>query len=166
MNTDGMLLGAVPECLVQSEKAPCILYPLIFGVMAILQKGATPMASFKMVPKEEITGKVTDGHATNSGLGRAENSEIGDFSHERVATYTPTDSLVIERWFARLPRSGWLIVAALALVLLLIPAILAYLDGVGIARLFDDYRALFIYPLLIAYLLVACHLVVQKTARA
>ena len=24
------------------------------------------MASFKMVPKEEITGKVTDGHATNS----------------------------------------------------------------------------------------------------
>ena len=60
-------------------------------------------------------------------------------------------------------RSGWLIVAALALVLLLMPAILAYLDGVGIARLFDDYRALFIYPLLIAYLLVACHLVVQKT---
>ena len=121
------------------------------------------MASFKMVPKEEITGKVTDGHATNSGLGRAEKSEIGDFSHERAATYTPTDSLVIERWFACLPRSGWLIVAALALVLLLIPAILAYLDGVGIARLFDDYRALFIYPFLIAYLLVACHLVVQKT---
>ena len=120
------------------------------------------MASVKMVPKEETTGKVTDGHATNSDLGRAEKSEIGDFSHEPAATYTPTDSLLIERWFARLPRSGWWIVAALGLVLLLTPAILAYLDGVGIARLFADYRALFIYPLLIAYLLVACHLV-QKT---
>ena len=53
--------------------------------------------------------------------------------------------------------------AALGLVLLLIPAILAYLDGVGIARLFDDYRAQFIYPLLIAYLLVACHLVGEDT---
>ena len=46
------------------------------------------MASFKMVPKEEIIGKVTDGHTTNSGLGRAEKSEIGDFSRS-AATYTP-----------------------------------------------------------------------------
>jgi hypothetical protein len=52
--------------------------------------------------------------------------------------------------------------AALTLVLLLTPVILAYLDGVSSARLFGDYRALFIYPLLIAYLLAACHLV-QET---
>ena len=76
--------------------------------------------------------------------------------------YTPTDSLLIDRWFARMPRFGWWLVAALGFVLLLTPAILAYLDGVGIARLFADFRALFIYPLLIAYLLTACHLV-QKT---
>ena len=76
--------------------------------------------------------------------------------------YTPTDSLLIDRWFARMPRYGWWIVAALGLVLLLTPVILAYLDGVGVARLFADFRALFVYPLLIAYLLAACHLV-QKT---
>ena len=76
--------------------------------------------------------------------------------------YTPTDSLLIERWCARMPRYGWWLVAALGSVLLLTPAMLAYLDGVGVARLFADFRALFIYPLLIAYLLNACHLV-QKT---
>jgi hypothetical protein len=76
--------------------------------------------------------------------------------------YTPTDSLLIDRWFARMPRFGWWLVAALGLVLLLTPAMLAYLDGVGAARLFADFRALFVYPLLIAYLLAACHLV-QKT---
>lgn len=116
-----------------------------------------------MVPKEETTGKVTTDHATNSGMRRAEKSDIGDFSYEPAATYTPTDSLLIERWFARLPRSRWWLVAALGLVFLLMPALLAYVDGVGIARLFDDYRAQFVYPFLIAYLLVACHLVVQKT---
>ena len=52
--------------------------------------------------------------------------------------------------------------AALGLALLLTPAVLAYLDGVGIALLFTVFRSLLIYPLLIAYLLAACHLV-QKT---
>ena len=120
------------------------------------------MTSVKMVPKEEITRKVTDGHAPNSNLGRAEKSEAGDSSPEPTAPYSPTDSLLIERWFARMPRSGWWLVAAPGVVLLVTPAILAYLDGVGVARLFGDFRALFIYPVLIAYLLVACHLV-QKT---
>jgi len=92
------------------------------------------VASVQRIPGEETTGEVTE-------------------------TYTPTDSLLIDRWFARMPRSGWWIAAALGAVLLLTPAVLAYLDGVGIARLLADYRALFVYPLLIAYLLAACHLV-------
>jgi hypothetical protein len=135
---------------------------LVFGAMAVLQKGATTVATVKMLPQEETTGKVTNGHATDRDLSPAEKSEIADASREPRVTYAPTDCLLIERWFARMPRSGRWIVAALGLVLLLIPAMLAYLDGVGIARLFADYRALFIYPVLIAYLLVACHLL-QKT---
>lgn len=139
-----------------------MLYALIFGVMAFLWKGATKVALVEMVPREETAGKVTDGHAISSDLGRAEKGEIRDSSHEPAATYTPTDSLLMDRWFARMPRFGWWIVAALGLVLLLTPAILAHLDGVSIAQLFADFRALFLYPLLIAYLLAACHLV-QKT---
>jgi len=157
-----MLLGASPVYLAQPETAPRILNLTIFGVTTILQKGAATVASVKLVPNKETTGKVTDGHVTDSGLGHAGQSEIGDFFHEPGDTYTPTDSLLIERWFAPMPLSGWCIVGALGLILLLLPAIFAYLDGVGSARLFGDFRAQFIYPLLIAYLLVACHLV-QRT---
>ena len=120
------------------------------------------MCSAKAVSKEATTGKATDGHATTNDLGHAEKSALGDSSQEPAATYTPADSLLIDRWFAGRPRSRWWIVAALGLVLLLAPAFLAYLDGVVIAPLFTDFRALFIQPLLVAYLLAAGHLV-QKT---
>jgi hypothetical protein len=135
---------------------------LVFGAIAIVQKGATTVATVKLLPQEETTSKVTDGHATDRDLGRAEKSEIADPSRELGVTYAPTDCLLIERWFARAPRSKWRLVAALGLALLLLPVMLAYLDGVDAALVFADYRALFIYPVLIAYLLVACHLL-QKT---
>ena len=120
------------------------------------------MASVGMIPQAETPGKVTDDHALNSAPGRAGQSQIGGPAQDPIATYTPANSLLIERWFARMPRWGWWIVAGLGSVFLLVPAVLARLEGVGSVRLFGDFRALFIYPLLIAYLLVACHLV-QKT---
>jgi hypothetical protein len=63
---------------------------------------------------------------------------------------------------ARVPRSGGWIAAGLVLGFLLAPAIVSRVDGIGMPRLLADYRALLIYPLLIAYLLVTGHLV-QKT---
>lgn len=119
------------------------------------------MAAAKMAPMDETSNIITESHATDGGLRRVERSDMGDFSREPAAIYTPTDSLLIERWFDRIPRSRRWMVAAPALALLLMPAVLAYGDGVGIERLFDDYRALFIYPLLFAYLFIACHFLLK-----
>ena len=71
--------------------------------------------------------------------------------------------MLIERWLARMPPSiRWAAGGFGLLLLLLLPIVLAYLDGLGMRRLLADYRAQFIYPLMIAYLLVGCHFV-QRT---
>jgi len=73
-------------------------------------------------------------------------------------TYTPADSLLIDRWLGRMPRAGRWIGLAVVLFFLAVPVILAFVDGVSITRLFADFRSLFVYPLLVAYLVAACHL--------
>jgi hypothetical protein len=66
--------------------------PLVFGVMGIVQKGATTVAAVKRIAKEAATDKVTDGHATNGDLVLAEKAEIENASRGPAAAYVPTDS--------------------------------------------------------------------------
>ncbi len=84
-----------------------------------------------------------------------------DFTEERTVTenvdgdalqhrFTPDYPLLVDRWFARLPISrGW-IVAVIGVVLLLIPAILAFgADNNDFATVIYDRRAQFIYALIV-----------------
>jgi hypothetical protein len=82
-----------------------------------------------------------------------------DSSREAAAFYTPRDSSLIERWLARMPSSVWSAVGGFVLLLLLLPVVLAHLEHLPVRRVLADYRAQFIYPLIIAYLIVACHFV-------
>jgi hypothetical protein len=92
-------------------------------------------------------------------MSRAEESKMQASSRESAASYAPRDSSLIERWFARMPLSMWWAVAGFGLLFLLLPIVLARLEGVALTRVLVDYRAQFIYPLMIAYLLVAKHFV-------
>jgi hypothetical protein len=85
-----------------------------------------------------------------------------DSSTEAAAFYTPRDTLLIERWYARVHSSMWWAVGGFVLLFLLLPIVLAHLEGLTVRRVLAAYRAQFIYPFMIAYLLVACHLV-QRT---
>ncbi len=84
-----------------------------------------------------------------------------DFTEERTVTenvdgdalqhrFTPDNPLLVDRWFARIPISrGW-IVAIIGVVLLLIPAILAFgADNNDFATVIYDRRAQFIYALIV-----------------
>lgn len=70
---------------------------------------------------------------------------------------TPQQLLLIDRWMGRLPFPRWSVVAAIGVILIILPAGLGYLEDVP--RFLTDYRAQFIYPLLIVYILLAVPLV-------
>jgi hypothetical protein len=74
-----------------------------------------------------------------------------------AARVTPQNTLMLDRWAARTPFPRWAIVVAFGIFLLILPAALGYLEQVP--RLFTDYRAQFVYPFLIVYLLAAGPLV-------
>ena len=80
--------------------------------------------------------------------------------------YTTTESLTVERWVARLGWPRRWVVAAIGMILILIPIVLAYFEqGSGLfpAVLTDrEWLHLFFYPLMITYLL-AVNGPVQKT---
>ena len=67
--------------------------------------------------------------------------------------------MAIEGWLPGKALFLWWAVGGLTLALLLLPVVLARLDGLDMRRLWVDYRAQFIYPIMIAYLVAACHFV-------
>ncbi len=115
------------------------------------------MSFARMVPEEEIMDK--DGFVAGEDLERskASDDDYRSDNSQPVITYTPTDSLLIDRLIARSPLPRAWVIAAIGLALLLLPATFAYLDGVGIARLFAHFRAQFIYAAIVVYLLVVSH---------
>jgi hypothetical protein len=70
---------------------------------------------------------------------------------------TPHASLLIDRWLGRLPFPRRWSVAALGVILLIIPAGLGYMEAVP--RLLTDYRAQFVYALMLVYVLTVIPLV-------
>ena len=69
--------------------------------------------------------------------------------------------MAIEQWLAGRPRSLWWAVGGFCLAMLALPIALAQLDGAGPRRLLADYRAQFIYPFMIAYLVAACRFMLR-----
>ena len=101
--------------------------------------------------------RVEDGPLAGNDQSCSVKSDVENYSRkpQLVATYTPTDSLLIDRLIARMPLSRRWVVGAIGLILLLIPLGLAYKDGIGPVDLLITYRSQLVYPLLIVYVLVA-----------
>jgi hypothetical protein len=95
-------------------------------------------------------------------MSRADSSDSRDRFGESVVTYVPRISMAIEGWLLGKPPFLWWAVGGFSLALLLLPVLLAQLDGLDGRRLLADYRAQLIYPFMIAYLVAACRFV-QRT---
>jgi hypothetical protein len=102
------------------------------------------------------------GHVSGTDISRTEEGNLQDCPGESVVTYVPRISMAMEEWLAGKPLSLWWAVGGFSLALLLLPVILAQLDGLDMRRLLADYRAQFIYPFMIAYLVAASRFV-QRT---
>ncbi len=112
--------------------------------------------SIKVIPEEEIMDIAENKYAANNVLSRAQISDGEDSSGitRPLPMITTTDSLIIDRLIARIPLARQWVVAAIGLILLLIPLGLAYRDGIGPVDLLITYRSQFVYALVIVYMLV------------
>ena len=99
-------------------------------------------------------------HSSPETLTSSKTSD-GDPAEEstRTSRYTSEDSLLLDRLIERVPFTRPWVMTAIGIVLLLLPAFFAYVDGVGVKELYADFRAQFMYAPLIVYMLVASHLV-------
>ena len=98
----------------------------------------------------------------------AETPTIGDSINPTGLSvrYTPENTLLVDRWFARLPISrGWAI-ALIGGFFLLVPAILAIGSGyTDIALLHANYRAQFIYAIFLVYVLLIIPILERASER-
>lgn len=64
-----------------------------------------------------------------------------------------TQSTMFDRWIERSCLPRWVVITGIGAVLVLIPVMFAYIDGVGPAYFYASYRAQIIYALLVVYIL-------------